>query len=360
MSGGPPGAGLLGGIPDDVSLYVLLGVPVDASPQQINTAYKEKAKIHHPDKNKGNPRAAEIFMQIKKAKEILLDQAARQAYDALIAAKSARQQRTVFADESRKRMADSLLERERAAKRSRNEEEQARKRLEAEIMRLKREGYERMLQKKKQQAAEQPTANIIPTASTTVKSPPDQGGTIKVRWSTKASPTTHLYTREHLQALFSQYGTIDALLMAAKGGSAVVSFAKLESAKLASSESGFEDNRLKIILVQKSESLPSKPAPPPSHVPADTPVPATSSTTTSASTSTSSTTSSTSASEGEPGISLQSHLTYERQVLGRLAAAAERQKREKALLQAQQAQEHDSTNKPTPNVAPSTESNNDH
>ena len=60
-------------------LYYILGVSVDATPEEIRQAYKKLANEHHPDKPSGD---ALIFKLIKQAYEILSDPEKRQNYDA--------------------------------------------------------------------------------------------------------------------------------------------------------------------------------------------------------------------------------------------------------------------------------------
>jgi molecular chaperone DnaJ len=60
--------------------YEVLGVSRDASEDEIERAYREKATEYHPDVS-DHPDAEEKFKQVKKAKEVLTDDEARQAYD---------------------------------------------------------------------------------------------------------------------------------------------------------------------------------------------------------------------------------------------------------------------------------------
>ena len=62
--------------------YQVLGVKNTASVKEIKAAYKRLARLQHPDLNGGLPEATEAFVQISRARDILIDPQRRAAYDA--------------------------------------------------------------------------------------------------------------------------------------------------------------------------------------------------------------------------------------------------------------------------------------
>src|ERR1700758_4578918 len=61
--------------------YEVLGVPRGASAAAIKSAYRKLAKKHHPDNNKGDPKAAARFSEINSANEIIGDEDKRKQFD---------------------------------------------------------------------------------------------------------------------------------------------------------------------------------------------------------------------------------------------------------------------------------------
>lgn len=63
------------------SLYLLLGLPKTATPEEIKKTYRKLALKYHPDKNPDNPEAADQFKEVNRANSILSDETKRNIYD---------------------------------------------------------------------------------------------------------------------------------------------------------------------------------------------------------------------------------------------------------------------------------------
>jgi hypothetical protein len=63
------------------SLYDILSVPRDATPDAIKAAFRAKALEHHPDQNSSAPGSGLLFRAIRNAYEVLSEPARRAEYD---------------------------------------------------------------------------------------------------------------------------------------------------------------------------------------------------------------------------------------------------------------------------------------
>jgi DnaJ-class molecular chaperone len=59
--------------------YVILGVPMDAAPEAIRSAFRKQARRYHPDR--GGPARARAFREASEAYEVLSDPVSRERYD---------------------------------------------------------------------------------------------------------------------------------------------------------------------------------------------------------------------------------------------------------------------------------------
>lgn len=66
---------------DSDNPYSILGVPTDASKQEIKAAYRKLAFLHHPDKASDKVKANEAFAKIANAYELLSDPKQRHEFD---------------------------------------------------------------------------------------------------------------------------------------------------------------------------------------------------------------------------------------------------------------------------------------
>lgn len=66
---------------DFIDYYSVLGVPKNASEEDIKKAYRKLARQHHPDLNPNDAEANKKFQQINEAHEILSDPDKRKKYD---------------------------------------------------------------------------------------------------------------------------------------------------------------------------------------------------------------------------------------------------------------------------------------
>lgn len=73
---------------EDITYYQVLGIPEDVDQDQIKKAYRRLSKQWHPDVNRDDPDAEDMFKRINKANEVLRDPIRRRKYNfALLALK---------------------------------------------------------------------------------------------------------------------------------------------------------------------------------------------------------------------------------------------------------------------------------
>ncbi|EZA57938.1 DnaJ-like protein subfamily C member [Ooceraea biroi] len=155
-----------------LDLYKLLGVEYTASVAEVKKAYRKKALTCHPDKNPDNPRAAELFLELSQALEILTDFSARAAYDKVFTARKQAKKRIRVLDSKRQKFKEDLEAREEAYKRSIDPKSEE-NRLKAKIARLEKEGA-KLVELENEKAFAQAQMQRKMCASTSASSAPNR------------------------------------------------------------------------------------------------------------------------------------------------------------------------------------------
>ncbi|KAE9400215.1 DnaJ-domain-containing protein [Gymnopus androsaceus JB14] len=194
---------------EETNAYELLEIKLEATEQEIRTAYRQRSLKVHPDRNPNNPDAARKFHELTQAYELLSDPLRRLALDAKLRLKQARNERYKHYDLKRKNMVDELEERERSLKKARvnkQKEEAARweetEKIKDEGRRLREEKLKEMEKREQEanQAAKEEDEDDTPTLQAT-------DTTVRVKYTISEHPS--LTTAASLASLFAPFGAID-------------------------------------------------------------------------------------------------------------------------------------------------------
>ncbi|VDM98748.1 unnamed protein product [Thelazia callipaeda] len=231
----------------DFDPYEVLNLERHCTDSQIVKAFRRAALRWHPDKNPDCLlRAQEMFLKISKAFELLSDEAARAAYDNVLAAKAARsvyvQRRQQNESEKRRKLREDLEKREANAMTTQQEEEKANRELQKEIERLRREGS-RLLERERQNIERE-----INRPATTIKRL--LVARYKLKW--KRDKDIYDYDEEDIRALFSKYGRVsDVVISSGTKGMAILEFDQLVNDEGVEKEAGRADLPLTVTCLQK-------------------------------------------------------------------------------------------------------------
>jgi DnaJ homolog subfamily C member 17 len=219
-------------LPPNVDLYDILKTSPSSTDSELRHAYRKRAVVLHPDKNK-SPTADADFNVLRIAFDVLISPTARAAYDALRKAKAAKAERMAKYDDKRRQMLRDLeeAERESSNKRRRVDGERAHveseehafqmelAKLQEESERLKAE-RDRKLQ---EELAKQEEAERIQHKDEDLDE--EAECTVKIKFKSKADQET--LTAELLGHVFSRYGDVENVLLR---NSALVVFYDSEAA----------------------------------------------------------------------------------------------------------------------------------
>lgn len=221
---------------EEMDLYELLEIQPESTNNEVKTAYRKKALKCHPDKNPDNPDAAKEFHQLTQILAILTDVVARTAYDKVLKGKKEAAIRHQQLDSKRRKLKEDLEARERGSKAKRESDK-----LKEEIERLRKEGFRLV-----EEEAEYLRKNLF-NESNKSETSSDQHR-LKLKWKAhKSDATNGGYSEEVLTKFLSKYGSISALVLSRKKGSALVEYSTMRSAQMCINiESGLASNPLEI------------------------------------------------------------------------------------------------------------------
>ena len=222
-----------------MDLYALFLVSETCSLQELTTAFRKKALTCHPDKFPGDEEKKELFLLIKRALELLADNAARQAYDACRKQKKIQEERLSQMDASRKKFKETLEQNEQRAARtgtSVNNQNSTAK-LRAEVERLRREGNRLVIEE-------------LEKLHQIVEEDKRKASSNTVRLFVKYLPDTPAYTDEELRSIFQKYGTINEIV--SRGTKrALIEFDSDHISSYVENEKGLEGRPLASVKIQK-------------------------------------------------------------------------------------------------------------
>lgn len=202
--------------------YELLGITFESSDTEIKRAYRKTSIKYHPDKNPDNKDAAEKFIQLGFARDILLDGKLKAEYDKARLRRKEKALQDELLDGKRRKMKEDLERREREGttlKRKRaNEMSEAEKR-ELEIQRLAEDGKRRRKeqQEKMERQRQEEEASFMEMSPEPEQKQPTPGQsaeidrTIKVKFLREGE--TASWDKEKVSSIFEKYGKIDSVIM---------------------------------------------------------------------------------------------------------------------------------------------------
>jgi DnaJ family protein C protein 17 len=137
----------------DIDLYNLLGIAADAATDSklIQTGFRKQSLLKHPDKAGANYDPV-AWSRIQQAKDILLEPAARSAYDQARGASLLRKQEKQRLGREQRRYVDELEAAERDAKRKKAEEDERIRELERMRAQMRDEGLRKQQQEEEERA----------------------------------------------------------------------------------------------------------------------------------------------------------------------------------------------------------------
>jgi DnaJ family protein C protein 17 len=225
-----------------LNLYELFNVDETCSTQELTTAFRKKALKCHPDKYPDDNEKKELFLLIKKSLELLIDEKARNAYDANRKQKKIQQERLSQMDDNRKKFRQDLERREQKASQTTNSPINRfnADKLRVEVERIRREGsrlVDEELEKLHQLIEEDKRNNSLNHVNVIIK----------------YLPNTRLYTENELRLIFEKYGKISTII-SKDSKCALIEFNDDHISNFIENEKGLEGRPFASVKIQKKKN----------------------------------------------------------------------------------------------------------
>ncbi|KAF1958008.1 DnaJ-domain-containing protein [Byssothecium circinans] len=205
--------------------YELLGVAFDAGEVELKRAYRKASIKAHPDKNPDDPNAADRFIRLGIARDILIDVKLKAEYDRQRQLKRERQLKNDLLDGNRRKMKEDLERREREGftgfKRKRGGEMTDAEKRQVEEQRIAENNkrVRKEMEEKLRRARQEEEARFAEPAqeSEPIVQYPAPGKsaeidrTVKVRFYREGD--TIAWDKEKVTKMFEKYGKIDSVVM---------------------------------------------------------------------------------------------------------------------------------------------------
>ncbi|KAI0052196.1 DnaJ-domain-containing protein [Auriscalpium vulgare] len=194
----------------ELNSYELLDVGIEATEGEIRTAYRQRSRKVHPDRNRSDPEAGRKFHELNQAYELLLDPLRRLALDAKIRVVQARKQRYEKYDNKRKHMLEELEQREADFKKARMDKAAADRTAAHEAEKIKDEGRRMREEREKELRRRDEEAEQAAAAAREENEPPPIGQLdTTVRFKYPLASHSDLTTPDALSSYLSSFGPTD-------------------------------------------------------------------------------------------------------------------------------------------------------
>jgi DnaJ family protein C protein 17 len=206
--------------------YELLGVAFDADAAAIQKAYRKASIRYHPDKNPDDKNAADRFIALGWARDILIDEKLKGEYDRARTRRREKALQDELLDGRRRKMKEDLERRERASKDWRNDLKRKRtedlnevEKREMEVQRLAEDGRRRVkeLQERLEKRRREEESSFMDVEKSPEPQAPKPGDSpemeraVKIRFQ-REGDTVH-WDKDRLTSMFSKYGKVDMVVL---------------------------------------------------------------------------------------------------------------------------------------------------